>query len=45
MKWKIKMPKSSFKNMAKMNVILNFGFLFLMLLLVGLLYLLRWWLS
>jgi hypothetical protein len=45
MKWKIKMPKSSFKNMAKMNVILNFGFLFLMLLLVGLLYLLRWLLN
>ena len=38
----MRMPKSTFKNMAKANAAIQFGFLFLMLLIVGVLYLLKW---
>ena len=38
----MKMPKSTFKNMAKANVAIQFGFFFFMLLVVGVLYLLKW---
>jgi len=38
----IKMPQSSFKNMAKMNVTINFGLPILALLVVAVLYFLRW---
>lgn len=38
----MKVQRSIFKRMAKMNVTLNFGLLFLSLLIAGVSYLLRW---